>query len=212
MISTATIEEACDLVTDGTHYTPKNIGRGIPFLTVKDVTDDALDFIGCSFISDNDFRLANAGNSAPQRGDILFSKDGTVGKVHVVSTDKPFAVLSSLAILRPKPDLVDPKYFGFVLRSPRVLDDALKRKTGSAIRRVILSDLKSVRVPLPPLPEQRQIAAILDRTDALRAKRRAALAQLDTLTQSIFLDTFGSVRDNPNGWQVVALLTRPITN
>jgi len=205
VISTATIEEACDLVTDGTHYTPKNIGRGIPFLTVKDVTDDALDFIGCSFISDNDFRLAKAGNSAPQRGDILFSKDGTVGKVHVVSTDKPFAVLSSLAILRPKPDLVDPKYFGFVLRSPRVLDDALKRKTGSAIRRVILSDLKSVRVPLPPLPEQRQIAAILDRTDALRAKRRAALAQLDTLTQSIFLDTFGSVRDNPNGWQVVAL-------
>ncbi|MCW5661661.1 MAG: restriction endonuclease subunit S [Burkholderiaceae bacterium] len=197
MIRTATIEAACDLVTDGTHYTPKNIGRGVPFLTVKDVTDEVLDFSGCSFISDDDYRLAKAGNSAPQQGDVLFSKDGTVGKVHVVSTDKPFAVLSSLAILRPRAEAVDPKYFGHVLRSPRVLDDALKRKTGSAIRRVILSDLKRVRVPLPPLPEQRRIAEILDKADALRAKRRAALAQLDTLTQSIFLDMFGDPATNP---------------
>jgi hypothetical protein len=139
-----------------------------------------LDFLGCSFISEADYRAARAGNSAPQRGDVLFSKDGTVGKVHVVDTDQPFAVLSSLAILRPKGDSVDTRYFGHVLRSPGVLDDALKRKTGSAIRRVILSDLKKVRILLPPLPEQRRIAEILDKADALRAKRRAVLAQLNT--------------------------------
>ena len=46
-------------------------------------------------------------------------------------------------------------------------------------------------LPLPSLPEQRRIAEILDKADALRAKRRAALAQLDTFTQSIFLDMFG---------------------
>ena len=58
----------------------------------------------------------------------------------------------------------------------------------------------SIRVPLPPLPEQRRIAEILDKADALRAKRRAALAQLDTLTQSIFLDMFGDPTTNPKGW------------
>ena len=203
MIGMRTIEEVCELVTDGTHYTPKNAGRGIPFLTVKDVSDDTLDFEGCSFISEDDYRIAKAGNSAPERGDVLFSKDGTVGKVHVVDTDKPFAVLSSLAILRPKRESVDPKYFGYVLRSPSVLNDALKRKTGSAIRRVILSDLKKVRIPLPPLPEQRRIAEILDKADALRAKRRAALAQLDTLTQSIFLDMFGDPVTNSKAWKRV---------
>ena len=55
-------------------------------------------------------------------------------------------------------------------------------------------------VPLLPLPEQRRIADILDNADALRAKRRAALAQLDTLTQSIFLDMFGDPAANPKGW------------
>ena len=55
-------------------------------------------------------------------------------------------------------------------------------------------------IPLPPLAEQRRIAEILDKADALRAKRRAALAQLDTLTQSIFLDMFGDPAMNPKDW------------
>lgn len=202
MIPTVTIDDACDLVTDGTHYTPRDAGHGIPFLTVKDVTDHELDFLGCSFISEDDYEAARNGNSAPERGDILFSKDGTVGKVHVVNTDRPFAVLSSLAILRPRRGAVDPDYFGHVLRSPGVLSDAMKRKTGSALRRVILADLKKVTIPLPPLPEQLRIAKILDNADALRAKRRAALAELDTLTRVIFLDMFGDPARNPKAWPV----------
>ena len=67
----------------------------------------------------------------------------------------------------------------------------------------IESSVKS-KLPLPPLPEQRRIAEILDKADALRAKRRAALAQLDTLTQSIFLDMFGDPATNPKGWPVTA--------
>ena len=196
-----TIADACELVTDGTHYTPKDVGAGLPFLTVKDVSDRGLDFEGCSFITESDYQVAKAGNSAPMRGDVLFSKDGTVGKVHVVSTDQPFAVLSSLAILRPKAGEVDPGYLGHVLRSPAVLDDALKKKTGSAIRRIVLGDLKRVRLPLPSVEEQRRITAILDQAETLRTQRRAALAHLDTLTQSLFLDMFGDPRSNPKGWR-----------
>jgi type I restriction enzyme S subunit len=62
-----------------------------------------------------------------------------------------------------------------------------------------------IKIPLPPLPEQRRIAEILDKADVLRAKRRAALVQLDTLTQSIFLDIFGDPATNPKGWPVDAL-------
>ena len=67
------------------------------------------------------------------------------------------------------------------------------------------SELERLPVPLPPLSEQRRIAEILDKADALRAKRRAALAYLDTLTQSIFLDMFGDPATNPKGWPVGAL-------
>ncbi|MEI8267777.1 MAG: restriction endonuclease subunit S [Betaproteobacteria bacterium] len=200
MTRTVALEKACEFVTDGTHYTPKDIGAGVPFLTVKDVHDRTIDLAGCSFISETDYQATKAANSAPRRGDVLFSKDGTVGKVHVVATDQPFAVLSSLAILRPKSDTTDAGYLGHALRAPAALDQALKKKTGSAIRRIVLSDLRQVQIPLPPLPEQRRIAAILDQADALRAKRREALAQLASLTQSIFIEMFGDPRENERGW------------
>lgn len=68
-----------------------------------------------------------------------------------------------------------------------------------------IDKLKRLAVPLPPLPEQRRIADLLNRADALRAKRRAALAHLDTLVQSIFLDMFGDPVENPKRWPRVPL-------
>ncbi len=198
----STIDEACLLVTDGTHYTPPDVGQGIPFLTVKDCSNDGhIDLVGCSHITEDEFAKAERGNSAPKRGDVLFSKDGTVGKVYVVDTRETFAVLSSLAILRPDASRLDASYFGWVLKTDSCLDQASQSKTGSAIRRIILKDLKRVRFPLPPLAEQKRIAGILDAADALRAKRREALAQLDTLLQSTFLDMFGDPVTNPMGWE-----------
>lgn len=66
-------------------------------------------------------------------------------------------------------------------------------------------DAYRLRLLLPPPSEQRRIADVLDRAEALRAKRRAALAQLDTLTQSIFLDLFGHPAANPRGWPKVSI-------
>ena len=63
------------------------------------------------------------------------------------------------------------------------------------------------KLPVPPIAEQRRIAEIMDKADALRAKRRAALAQLDTLTQAIFLDMFGDPIANPRGWPRKKLCT-----
>ena len=73
-------------------------------------------------------------------------------------------------------------------------------------RRVPANYLAEVDVPLPPLPEQRRIAAILDQAETLRTQRRAALAQLDSLTQSLFLDMFGDPVTNPKGWPDVLKL------
>ena len=65
--------------------------------------------------------------------------------------------------------------------------------------------LKETKIPFPPLAEQKRIAGILDAADALRAKRREALVQLDSLLQSTFLDMFGDPVTNPMGWHVARL-------
>ena len=56
----STIEEACLLVTDGTHYTPPDVGQGIPFLTVKDLSHHGhIDLVGCSHVTEDEFEKAN---------------------------------------------------------------------------------------------------------------------------------------------------------
>jgi type I restriction enzyme S subunit len=73
---------------------------------------------------------------------------------------------------------------------------------GVGLQHVTRGMVEELEIPLPPLAEQRRIAAVLDRAEALRAKRRAALAQLDSLTQSLFLDIFGDPATNPKGWPI----------
>ena len=71
---------------------------------------------------------------------------------------------------------------------------------GGSLLRARPAEVFKIQIPLPPLDEQKRIARILDAADTLRARRREALAELDTLLQSIFLDVFGDPVTNPMGW------------
>jgi len=95
-------------------------------------------------------------------------------------------------------------FFERVLRSPtaRAVYVAKMRGTTNRRRTIPKDVFKKIMFPLPPLPEQKRIAGILDAADALRARRRESLDQLDTLLQSTFLDMFGDPVTNPMGWEV----------
>ncbi len=109
-------------------------------------------------------------------------------------------------VIRPRADKLDGRYTHHFLRLDRVRLAGERRMTGSGgQRRVPENYLAKLEIPLPPLAEQRRIAEVLDRAEALRAKRRAALDQLDALTQSLFLDLFGDPATNPKGWPLVQL-------
>lgn len=109
-------------------------------------------------------------------------------------------------VLRPHVGKLDGRYLVHFLRRDEIRIDGARKMTGSAgQRRVPKHYLESLPIYLPPLSEQRRIAAILDQADALRAKRREALAQLDSLTQSIFIEMFGSAQTIYERWPVKPL-------
>ena len=87
----------------------------------------------------------------------------------------------------------------------KVVYDVTPWITGSTRAKLTKAGASKIQIPLPPLAEQKRIAGILDAADALRAKRREALAQLDTLLQSTFLDMFGDPVTNPMGWKVTTV-------
>lgn len=121
----------------------------------------------------------------------------------VVVADRPGVATTELVPLRVDPERVLPSYVAYFLRSPRFLQFASTVVAGAKMPRMVMSEFWKYRIPLPPLPEQRRIATILDQADALRAKRREAIAKLDQLLQSVFLEMFGDPVTNPKGWPTV---------
>ena len=105
-------------------------------------------------------------------------------------------------IVRPDPETLDA---GFVHHWVRL--DSTRREIKEVVNGIHLypKDVARLKVPLPPLPEQRHIAAILDQADALRAKRREALAQLDSLMRSIFIEMFGTASTDQLEWPKLSL-------
>lgn len=95
-------------------------------------------------------------------------------------------------VVRPVAEMLDDRYLYHFLRQPLVRESGKLRMTGSGgQKRVPKAFLEELNIPLPPLLEQRRIAAILDKADALRAKRREAITKLDQLLKSVFLEMFG---------------------
>jgi type I restriction enzyme, S subunit len=140
-----------------------------------------------------------------RKGDILFNSTNSpklVGKsAYFQGFPEPIVFSNHFVRLRTNPQRLDGRYLARwlnLLWKQRIFEAGCIQWVNQATYRK--EDLLALQVPLPPLPEQKRIAGILDATDALRARRREALAQLDTLLQSTFLDMFGDPVTNPKGW------------
>ena len=107
--------------------------------------------------------------------------------------------------LRPCDDTLDGAFlFHFLPSALKKIEDATPFVT---VKHLSVGDIREIRMPLPPFAEQRRIAAILDKADDLRAKRRAALVQLDGLAQSVFVEMFGDPAENPRRWPIASIGT-----
>ena len=193
-----------------------------PTLGTKLAPDDTVSFVPMASLSaetarvesttDRPYGEVSKGYTAFASGDILVAKITPCfenGKIAQAVLPRPHGFGSTeFHVIRPIKGVSDGRYLHHFLRLDRVRTEGQRRMTGSGgQRRVPANYLAEVEVPLPPLPEQRRIAAILDQADTLRTQRRAALAQLDSLTQSLFLDMFGDPVTNPKAWAVRPLST-----
>ena len=141
-------------------------------------------------------KYTDAPTKLSRPGDLILCIRATIGDRNW--SDKEYCLGRGVAGLRAKDADLSQAYLGHWLDHVAPVLRAQGR--GATFLQVSKSDIVSLQIPLPPLDEQKRIAGILDAADALRAKRREALAQLDTLLQSTFLDMFGDPVTNPMGW------------
>jgi len=141
-------------------------------------------------------------------GDVIIEKSGgsptqPVGRVVYFDSDEIFLCNNFTSILRPKKEIVFPKYLHYLLFANHSFGvvSYFQNKTTGIINLQLPRYLKEAKIPLPPLPVQEKIASILDDAAALRDKTEQLLIEYDLLAQSIFLEMFGDPVINRKGWE-----------
>lgn len=197
---TTPLINVCHKITDGSHYSPKTLSDEYPYITVKDICDDKIDFNNCKFVDKSFYEDLVKNNCKPINGDVLFSKDGTVGKVSLVDYEKDFVVLSSLAILSPNKNFIIPKFLFYTLKSKSFIDEAVGKKTGAAIRRIILKTLKNIKISVPELNEQTALVEMLDKLSFEQSKLtqllKLKLLNMNQLKNSLMKETLFDSKQN----------------
>lgn len=199
----APLREISEFVRDGTHASFQRVSHGKPLLSAKNITEggdiawDSSD----SLVSEADYRTISR-SFRITRGDVLLTIVGSIGRVALCRNDDAVAFQRSVAVIRPRSDLIDPDFLAHLLRTRSVQSELLRRANATAQAGVYLGELDQVLIPVPSLVEQRKIAEILDTADeAIRSterligkleRARRGLLQ-DLLTRGV--DETGSLRD-----------------
>ena len=156
-------------------------------------------FSADNFVSEDDLQRLRV--KPVPAGSILFAKIGeAIRQNHRVIAGCPLLIDNNAMAAVPTANVASRFLYHFL----RTID-FYRLAAATTVPALRKSELVKIQVPLPPLPEQRRVAGILDQAHALRAQRRGGLVQLDTLAQSIFLDMFGDPATNPKGWARAAL-------
>jgi len=145
------------LVIDGPHVTPEYQTKGVPFLTVRNVVKRRIDMTDVSLVSEED-HAEFAARGRAERGDILYTKDGTLGVPCVVDTDERFSFFVSVALIKLRRDVVDPYFVAYALESPHVLKQVERLGAGAGLKHMVLRSIRALLVPVPSLERQQEIA------------------------------------------------------
>ena len=149
-------------LTDGAHKTPNYVDKGIPFLSVKDMSSGYLDFSDTKYISQEDFeKIYQRCNY--EYGDILLTKVGTTGIPIVIDTNKDFGLFVSVALLKFNHDFIYNEFLVHLINSPLVQFQCLENTKGVGNKNWVLRDIGNTLISFPPLNEQKRIVEKLER-------------------------------------------------
>ena len=183
---TKTLAEICLKITDGTHRTPMYVSNGVPFLRVTDLTNSNE---SKKFISLREHKELIK-RCKPEKGDILYSKNGTIGIAKLVDWDYEFSIFVSLCLIKPNNEMILSKYLECFLNTPIALNQALKHSKTGTITNLHLNQLEKITVPVPPLELQQKFVKITKDIENLQKRqsesRNTISTFFDSLTQNAF--------------------------
>ncbi|SIO49347.1 type I restriction enzyme M protein [Bradyrhizobium erythrophlei] len=169
------LSEITTKITDGAHFTPTYVESGVPFLRVTDITESNT---SKKFIpkEEHDELIKRC---HPEKGDVLYSKNGTIGVAKLVDWDWDFSIFVSLCLIKPKRDVLNPHYLTCFLNSDAAYAQATAKSKSGTVTNLHLVDIKTIKIPLPPLAVQEAIVAEIEAEQELAAANRKLVERFE---------------------------------
>ena len=174
----------CQTLTDGTHSTPHYTERGVPFLSVKDMSSGYLDFTNTKFISESE-HVELSKRCHPRKGDLLLSKVGTTGIPLIIDTDSEFSIFVSLALIKFTSITINKQFLIHLINSPLVQEQVKENTRGVGNKNWVLSAIAQTLILLPPLKEQSRIVDKIAEIFPIVKRYSISQQKLDILNTNI---------------------------
>jgi type I restriction enzyme S subunit len=202
------IKHKCLEITDGAHVSPETEGGEQYFVSITDIKKGVINFKNALLTTPASYEYLVKTGCMPFAGDILFSKDGTIGQTAITPEGIDFVVASSLIIIRPDRTRVTPEYLDFLLQSGVVVEQVESFVKGAALRRLSIQNLLKIGGAFPPINEQMEISNyltdILNQYDDLEVKANDLITlQVERRTALISAAVTGKI--DVRNWQAPQL-------
>lgn len=184
------LDSVCSKITDGVHFKPNYVDSGVPFISVKNITTGKLIFDACKYISMEDHQKYIK-RCKPEYGDILYTKIGaTYGRPAIVDTYDEFSLYVSVALIKPKKELIKPEFLLAALSNPAIKHQADRSIKGAGVPDLHLVEIKSFLIPLPPIKIQDEFVSIVksihSKAGKLSTAHEYSVDLLNSLSQRAF--------------------------
>jgi type I restriction enzyme S subunit len=178
------LREVAHQITDGEHLTPRRTMEGIKLLSARNIRDGYIGVSDVDYISREEHERIKV-RCNPEEGDVLISCSGTIGRVATVRIQEPISLVRSVALVKPKRDVIDSIFLEHYLRAPALRDKMSRSANASSQANLFQGQIRELPAMLPPLPLQREFARRVASVEKLKATQRASLAELDALFASL---------------------------
>jgi type I restriction enzyme, S subunit len=183
-----TIGEVIDLITYGLTVRPEYHSKGIPLISAREIRSGKVDLSMAPKISVEDFENLSI-KGKPLKGDVLFSKTGSIGHCAIVEEDTLFAVTQNAARIVFK-ETINRTYAIYFLRTPFIQTLSQRRAKGNAVKDLQLGEMKKFKFILPSIELQNQFAERVQAIEAQKAEAEASLAGAEDLFNSLLQRAF----------------------
>ncbi|MEM4140537.1 MAG: restriction endonuclease subunit S [Nitrososphaeria archaeon] len=172
-------------IKDGTHTPPKRVENGIPLLSAQNIVDGKIVRTDeDTYITEDDYWKIHSKYEI-QKNDVLLTIVGTIGNSAVVDVDYKFTLQRSVAIFRPKLEIVEPRFLNYVFQSNQFQRQLYGHSKLTTQGGVYLKELSKLKIPVPPLSEQRRISDILFCIDKKLELEKKGKARLEKIKRSL---------------------------